>query len=236
MLRHPHMRTTIPFLLLSALVSAQQPVSVQVDASTQLVHTSRSRLFRLRRAELYLHDERQEADSRASRSQPAPVYIRTHFMLATGDGTPGLKWGSTNAYTEDANGKPVYDWTIVDRILEHLPSCRREAVCRNRIHAAGSFQSSGALSSDWIPGDEKRAIQHWLDLSAEGLRKVGRTGPSSGCSMQSKSTGRAEVASWYWEVWNEPNIGYWHGTPEEYDKLYDYAADCGEACAASREE
>src|SRR5438309_3469323 len=47
-----------------------------------------------------------------------PVYIRTHFMLATGDGTPGLKWGSTNAYTEDASGKPVYDWTITDRILE----------------------------------------------------------------------------------------------------------------------
>ena len=37
--------------------------------------------------------------------------------------------------------------------------------------------------------------------------------------------GRAEVESWYWEVWNEPDIGYWHGTPEEYDKLYDYAAD-----------
>src|SRR5712691_6228650 len=41
-----------------------------------------------------------------------PAYIRTHFMLTTGDGTPGLKWGSTNAYTEDASGKPVYDWTI----------------------------------------------------------------------------------------------------------------------------
>ncbi len=36
--------------------------------------------------------------------------------------------------------------------------------------------------------------------------------------------GRAEVATWYWEVWNEPDISYWHGTPEEYDKLYDYAA------------
>jgi xylan 1,4-beta-xylosidase len=36
--------------------------------------------------------------------------------------------------------------------------------------------------------------------------------------------GKAEVESWYWEVWNEPDISYWHGTPEEYDKLYDYAA------------
>ena len=37
--------------------------------------------------------------------------------------------------------------------------------------------------------------------------------------------GRAEVETWWWEVWNEPDIGYWHGTPEEYQKLYDYAAD-----------
>ncbi len=37
--------------------------------------------------------------------------------------------------------------------------------------------------------------------------------------------GKAEVESWYWEVWNEPDIGYWSGTPEEFRKLYDYAAD-----------
>jgi xylan 1,4-beta-xylosidase len=36
--------------------------------------------------------------------------------------------------------------------------------------------------------------------------------------------GKAQVGSWYWEVWNEPDISYWHGTPEEYDKLYDFAA------------
>ncbi|HEY6358193.1 MAG TPA: hypothetical protein VIX35_08105, partial [Vicinamibacterales bacterium] len=37
--------------------------------------------------------------------------------------------------------------------------------------------------------------------------------------------GRREVDTWWWEVWNEPDIGYWHGTPEEFMKLYDYAAD-----------
>jgi xylan 1,4-beta-xylosidase len=36
--------------------------------------------------------------------------------------------------------------------------------------------------------------------------------------------GKSEVDTWYWEVWNEPDISYWHGTPEEYNKLYDYAA------------
>jgi len=33
------------------------------------------------------------------------------------------------------------------------------------------------------------------------------------------------VESWYWEVWNEANIGYWRGTPEEFRKLHDYAID-----------
>jgi xylan 1,4-beta-xylosidase len=37
--------------------------------------------------------------------------------------------------------------------------------------------------------------------------------------------GAAEVEKWYWEVWNEPNIGYWKGTPEEFRKLHDYAVD-----------
>jgi xylan 1,4-beta-xylosidase len=35
--------------------------------------------------------------------------------------------------------------------------------------------------------------------------------------------GKDEVLNWYFEVWNEPDIDYWHTTPEEYWKLYDYA-------------
>src|SRR3954464_8209915 len=46
------------------------------------------------------------------------VYFRAHNLLCTGDGTPSFKWGSTNAYTEAADGTPVYDWTIVDRIID----------------------------------------------------------------------------------------------------------------------
>jgi len=46
-----------------------------------------------------------------------PVYIRTHNLLTTGNGVPALKWGSTNAYTEDAVGRPVYNWTIIDKIF-----------------------------------------------------------------------------------------------------------------------
>lgn len=49
---------------------------------------------------------------------PTPVYIRTHSLLVSGDGVAALKWGSTNAYTEDAKGNPVYNWRIVDSIFD----------------------------------------------------------------------------------------------------------------------
>jgi xylan 1,4-beta-xylosidase len=49
---------------------------------------------------------------------PVPVHIRTHNLLTTGDGTPALKWGSTNAYTEDSDGNPVYNWNILDKIFD----------------------------------------------------------------------------------------------------------------------
>ena len=33
---------------------------------------------------------------------------------------------------------------------------------------------------------------------------------------------RGVEETWLWELWNEPNIGYWHGTAAEFQRLYDY--------------
>src|SRR5713226_1330165 len=46
---------------------------------------------------------------------PHQIHFRAHNLLTSGDGTPALKWGSTGVYAEDAQGHPVYDWTIIDR-------------------------------------------------------------------------------------------------------------------------
>ena len=53
-----------------------------------------------------------------SELSPAPVYVRAHNLLTSGDGTPGLKWGSANAYAEGPDGRPIYDWTILVRIID----------------------------------------------------------------------------------------------------------------------
>src|SRR5262245_33684005 len=50
--------------------------------------------------------------------KPDAVYFRAHSLMCTGDGTPALKWGSTDMYHEDADGKAAYDWTIVDKIFD----------------------------------------------------------------------------------------------------------------------
>lgn len=152
-----------------------------------------------------------------------PIYVRTHFLLATGDGTPGLKWGSTNAYTEDASGKPVYDWKIIDRIFDTY------------VHAgAKPFVEIGfmpqALSSKpepyhptWMPGDANKEYSIGWSYPPRDYSKWGEL-VYQWVRHSVEKYGKAEVESWYWEVWNEPDISYWHGTPEEYDKLYDYAA------------
>ena len=67
----------------------------------------------------------------------------------------------------------------------------------------------------WKPGDHLRRYFHRLGLSAEGLRQVGEL-VYQWVRHCVEKYGRAEVESWYWEVWNEPNIGYWKGTPEEF--------------------
>jgi len=59
---------------------------------------------------------------------PTPAYIRVHNILTSGDGSASLKWGSTNAYTEDAAGKPVYDWKIVDKSGKTLAAVHHKIV------------------------------------------------------------------------------------------------------------
>lgn len=154
-----------------------------------------------------------------------PVYIRTHFLLCTGDGKPALKWGSSNAYTEDANGRPVYNWTIIDRIFDTYLQAK-----------AKPFVEIGFMPEALSTNPDPYRAAWALALGANNNRYfVGWTYPPKDyakwqelirqwVSHEVAKYGRDEVSSWYWEVWNEPDIAYWHGTPEDYDRLYDATA------------
>jgi xylan 1,4-beta-xylosidase len=144
----------------------------------------------------------------------APVHVRSHFLLNTGDGTPALKWGSTNVYTEDAAGNPVYTWTLTDGILDALTG-------------AGAF-----------PFVEIGFMPEALSTHPEPYRNSSTYALDGGCfyppadltkwsnlirAWAAHANGRYPDAGtrWLWELWNEPDIGYWKGTPADYDDLYD---------------
>ena len=154
----------------------------------------------------------------------SPVYIRTHYMLATGDGTPGLKWGSTNAYTEDAAGKPVYDWTITDRIFDTYLQAGAKPFVEIGFMPQALSSKPEPYHPTWIPGAANRDYSIGWSYPPKDYSKWGELVYQWVRHCVQKYS-REQVESWYWEVWNEPDISYWHGTPEEFDKLYDYAAD-----------
>ena len=158
------------------------------------------------------------------RISPAPVYVRTHNLLTTGDGTPALKWGSTNAYTEDAQGRPVYDWTIVDRIVDTYVERGMKPLMEIGFMPEALSSRPQPYRHHWKPGDPYNDIytgwryppkdyDKWRELVYQWVKH------------SVERYGRKEVESWWWELWNEPDIAYWGGTPEEFQKLYDYTAD-----------
>ena len=151
---------------------------------------------------------------------PVPVYIRAHSLLVTGDGTPALKWGSTNAYTEDAAGKPVYDWKIVDRIFDTYIHVKAKPMVELGFMPEALSTKPQPYKHTWPKGG--------IDTGwAYPPKDYGKWGALIHALVKHsvEKYGKAEVESWYWEVWNEPDIMYWHGTPEEYNKMYDYAVD-----------
>jgi xylan 1,4-beta-xylosidase len=155
---------------------------------------------------------------------PGRVYFRTHNLLTSGDGTPALKWGSTGAYGEDAAGKPIYDWKIVDRIFgAYLERGVKPYVQIGFMPKELSVKPE-PYQHRWKPGDRYEEIYtgwahppgdyaKWAELVHQWARHC------------VEKHGRAEVESWYWQVWNEPDIPYWKGTPEEFHKLHDHAID-----------
>ncbi len=137
---------------------------------------------------------------------------------------PGLKWGSTGVYREDAEGRPIYDWTILDQIFgTYLENGVRPYVQIGFMPQDLSVRPE-PYRHRWRPGAPYEEIftgwayppkdyHRWAELVYQWTKHC------------VEKYGRGEVETWYWQVWNEANIGYWRGTPEEFLKLHDYAID-----------
>lgn len=145
----------------------------------------------------------------------APVHVRTHFLFNSGDGTPALRWGSTHLYSEDAGGNPVYDYTLIDAIMDAkvgsgvLPLVELGFMPQALSTRPDPYQNSNPYVLDGGSFHPPRDYDRWAALVTAWATHVKERYPGA-------------ESSWQWELWNEPDIGYWQGTFEEYARLYDY--------------
>lgn len=150
----------------------------------------------------------------------APYYFRSHFMFCTGNCHGTYKFGSTNIYWENEKGEPVYDFTWYDRIVDawlqtgnkpflelgFMPKDLADPGYLKPVDDWGSYNQYKETGWSCPPKDYGK----WHGL----IRAVGE--------HLKERYGEKEVESWYFELWNEPDIFYWKGTAAEYCKLFDY--------------
>ncbi|MCJ7550710.1 MAG: beta-xylosidase [Anaerolineae bacterium] len=177
--------------------------------------------------------EGQELLGKFQAFQEKPFYVRAHHLLCTGNCHGSYKWGSTNAYLEDEAGNPIYDWTFVDLILDTILKYN----CK-------PFVELGFMPQDLVDTAHYDAAKdNW---TAQLYRSVGWACPPKDYGKWYdliyhlvdhciQRYGAEEIKSWYWELWNEPDIFYWRGTLDEFNKLYDFtAAAVKAACPEAR--
>ncbi len=200
------------------------PVTIAVDAAQ--IEGDLTPIWRFFGADepnyAYMKDGKKLLSELGSLGGPQ-VYFRAHHLLTSGDGAYALKWGSTSAYKEDADGRPVYDWTINDRIFDtylergikpyaqigFMPEALTTHPQNYPHHPPVNERAPADAGQAYPPKDYAK----WGELAHQWARHC------------VEKYGKDEVEKWYWEVWNEPNISYWHGSHEDYFKLYDYAVD-----------
>jgi xylan 1,4-beta-xylosidase len=209
---------TAGLLALTGPARAQTPATVNVSVDATAAGTPLERVWPFHGYDEINYTTTPEGEAllgAIAAAHTAPVHVRSHFLLNTGDGTPAMKWGSTNVYTEDAAGNPIYSWTLTDGIMDAIAAAGAfpfvelgfmpEALSTNPL----PYQNSSTTMLDggcfYPPTDYSK----WADLiGAWAMHADGRY---------------PDVAArWLWELWNEPDVGYWNGTFADYAKLYDY--------------
>ncbi|MGB7189778.1 MAG: beta-xylosidase [Acidobacteriaceae bacterium] len=155
---------------------------------------------------------------------PVPVHIRAHNLLSSGNGHPELKFSSTNVYHEDAQGRPVYDFTILDGIFDAYKAEEIEPLVE-----FGFMPKDLAAKLPHRP-NQPYQVHFPHDVTSGASNNPPRDYKKWGDLVEAVTAhlvqryGRAAVQHWHFEVWNEPDISYWHGSREDYFRLYDYAA------------
>ena len=213
------------FLALTVASPAQQKHTLKVDASTHVGPMDPIWAW-------FGYDEPNYTTMKDGRKllteiaelSPVPVYVRAHNLMTSGDGVAAMKWGSSNMYTEDKDGNPVYYWEIIDHIFDTYIDRGMKPLVEVGFMPEALTIHEGAYRHHWKPGDNYNDIYTGWAYPPKDYDKWAELVYQWVCHCVARY-GQEEVESWYWELWNEPNISYWKGTMEEYCKLYDYTSE-----------
>ena len=154
-----------------------------------------------------------------------PYFVRSHYVFNSGIGWSLPHWGAGNVYHEDTAGRPFYDFAIADQVYDavvhagHRPlvelAFTPRALVPEGAEKAFAFEPSPTQWSSYEAGlwaMPPRDYERWGGLvRALVAHCVARYGAG-------------HVRGWLWELWNEPDIFYWRGTPEQFWALYDVTA------------
>ncbi|WKL58378.1 beta-xylosidase [Asticcacaulis sp. ZE23SCel15] len=224
-----HILTLSAAILALALPAAAQdsfPVTITVDASKPTGPLKPVwRFFGADEPNYATMKDGQKLLAHLGELKPKQVYFRAHNLLNTGDGTAAFKWGSTNAYTEDKDGNPVYNWMITDMIIDSYldRGVRPYLQIGFMPEALSSAPKDMPYRHSWRPGFKYELIEGGWNYPPNDYKKWEEL-VYQWTKHNVEKYGRDEVLTWYFEVWNEPNgPSYWKGTPEEFYKTHDYA-------------
>lgn len=198
------MRLLVSILLAQTLACGQETITVDPRATAKPFPHFWEQMFGSGRASLSLR-ESYRIDLRAVHNATGVRYIRFHAIL---DDENGL-------YSEDKSGKPVYNWSYIDQIYDGLLD-----------NGVRPFVELSFMPTQLAAGPAPHAF--WYHPNVGPPKDWGRWGQlvESFANHLIERYGAEEVANWYFEVWNEPNIDFWVGQPkfESYMRLYGEAA------------
>ena len=184
-----------------------QPREVTIDAQAQTSPFPHfwEQMFGSGRAILALRESYRN-DLRAVKQVTDFRYVRFHAIFHD----------EVGVYNEDEHGEPVYNFAYVDEIYDGLLKNGVRPVVEISFMPKKLAFNPDALHPFWYKQNVSppKSIERWDGLITHfGQHLVERYGLD-------------EVAQWYFEVWNEPNIDFWGGIPRKksYFELYDHTA------------
>lgn len=188
--------------VLSSVSDSSEGIAIDAKARTR----ARSEMFRFSvgsdRAKIFLRDEHQR-DLKVLQDAVGYRYLRCH----------GIFNEEMNIVRRLPDGSLQFDWTLVDQFIDQLAKVKLKP-----------FVEFGFMPEPLASG--KQTIFYWRgNVTPPKSQAEWGLLVSEFLKHQIKRRGLREVRSWYFEVWNEPNLdGFWTGGQAGYWKLYETAA------------